>query len=94
MNNGRDWHAIEKLYVLGEVTGTRDDGTQIRRYPSLRDLATQFGIARSVLGNRARRGEWKATRARFQEAQRETMGRHLMTRELTGAPTSVRTAAP
>jgi hypothetical protein len=49
MNNGRDRHAIEKRYVLGEITGTRDDGTQIRRDPSIRDLAMQFGIARSVL---------------------------------------------
>jgi hypothetical protein len=82
MDNGRDWHAIEKLYVMGEVTGTRDDGTQIRRYPSLRDLAVRFGIGRSVLGNRARRGTWKAARARFQEAHRETMWRQLISREL------------
>jgi hypothetical protein len=82
MDNGRDWHAIEKLHVLGEVTGTRDDGTQIRRYPSLRDLALRFCIARSVLGNRARRGAWQAARARFQEDHRQSMWRQLIASEL------------
>lgn len=88
MNNGRDWHTIEKLYVLGEITGTRDDGTQIRRYPSIRELAMQFGIARSVVGNRARRGGWKAARSRFQEAQRERMWSQLIAAALLAVSSS------
>jgi len=82
MENGRDWHSIEKLYVLGEVTGTRADGTRTRRYPSIRDLAARFGIARSVVGNRARRGNWRAARDRFQSALHEGMWRDLISKEL------------
>lgn len=82
MQNGRDWHSIEKLYVFGEITGTRPDGTCTRWYPSIRELAARFGVARSVVGNRARRGNWLALRDRFQATEREFVWRDLIAEEL------------
>ena len=57
MNNvavimGRDWHAIEKLYVFGEVVRVREDGSEERTFPSIRAVAQRFGVSRSVVGER------------------------------------------
>jgi hypothetical protein len=92
MDHRADWHAIEKLYVLGEVVGAYDDGTPIRRYPSIRDLARRFQLARSVVGNHSRRGGWGAERARFQNAHRDAMWKRLMAEELV--PPGLRSSSP
>ena len=62
----RDWHAIAKLYVFGELGGVRDDGFQDRTFPSIRDIARRFRISRSAVGDRALREDWGGRRFTFQ----------------------------
>jgi hypothetical protein len=78
----RDWHEIKKLYVFGEVAYFREDGSPVRQYPSLRELSATLGIARSVLGNRARRGGWAAARASFRQLEDGRTWRRLAEKAL------------
>jgi len=74
---GRDWHDIEKLYVFGELVGFQEDGSPIRHHPSIRELSSRLGIARSVLGNRARRDGWASSRTDFQTRERQKTWQRL-----------------
>lgn len=78
----RDWHVIEKAYVFGVVAGTRDDGSEIRVFPTIRQIAQQLGIARSVVGNRACRGDWVRRRQQFQAELGEATWKDELDREV------------
>jgi len=78
----RDWHAIGKLYVFGEVVRVRADGSEERSFPSIRAIAQRFGISRSVVGERALREGWGSRRWRFQGALHEATWQKLMAHEV------------
>jgi hypothetical protein len=52
----RDWHAIEKVYVFGEVVRVREDGSEERAFPTIRAIAQRFGISRSVVRGKSAPG--------------------------------------
>jgi hypothetical protein len=81
----RDWHAIEKLYVFGEVVRVREDGTEDRAFPTIRAIARRFGISRSTVGERALRNEWVGRRVRFRAALRDAAWQKLMAYEVARA---------
>jgi hypothetical protein len=87
-----DWHAIERLYVFGVVVCTRGDGSEVRSFPTIRQLADKLGIARSVVGRRASRHEWAARRGRFQVEFRAATWQKLAERELGGGGRGNRTS--
>lgn len=64
----RDWHAIEKVYVFGEVVRVRGDGSEERTFPSIRAIAQRFGISRSIVGEKALRNDWVSRRFYFRAA--------------------------
>jgi hypothetical protein len=88
----RDWHAIQKLYVFGEIVRVHEDGSEVRRFPSIRELSARLRIARSVIGNRARRDDWVVARARFQGEHRAATWQKLVDLEL-GRDTAGRRSA-
>lgn len=90
MNNvavimGRDWHAIEKLYVFGEVVRVREDGSEERTFPSIRAVAQRFGVSRSAIGEKALRDDWVGRRMKFQAASRDATWQKLMAHEVARA---------
>ena len=64
----RDWHAIERAYIFGEVLRVRDDGSEERTFPSIRAIAQRFGISRSMVGEKALRNDWVSRRFYFRAA--------------------------
>jgi hypothetical protein len=82
------WDEIEKAYVCGETLNQQDDGSFERRYPSIRDLATRFGVHRSLIGYHCRRHNWPDQRLRFRDSvrteihQSETKARAISTEEV------------
>lgn len=61
------WAEIEKAYISGEIMRQLEDGSFERHYPSIRELATKFGVQRSLVGYHSRRHNWPARRAEFQK---------------------------
>ena len=45
----RERHAIERVYVFGEVVRVREDGSEQRTFPTIRAIAQRFGISLSVV---------------------------------------------
>jgi hypothetical protein len=88
----RDWHAIAKLYVFGELVRVRDDGFEDRAFPSIRDIARRFRISRSAVGDRALREDWVTRRVRFQTELGSAAWEKLIAREVAraAAPSRVR----
>lgn len=86
----RDWHAIEKLYVFGELVRVRSDGFEERTFPTIRAIAERFGISRSVVGDRALRGDWVSRRYNFRAALRSAAGQKEMAAEVAKAATRLR----
>ena len=82
----RDWHAIAKAYVFGIVVRLRDDGSEIRAFPSIRQLVQAFRIPRSVIGHKASREDWVARRRRFRAEFEASTWEKLTERELTQGP--------
>jgi hypothetical protein len=82
----RDWHAIAKLYVFGLVVKVRDDGSEVREFPTIRQIAKVLAIPRSVVGNRARREDWVGRRQKFQAEVDAATWEELAERELARAP--------
>ena len=82
----RDWHAIAKLYVFGFVVRVRDDGSEVRAFPTIRQIERGLGIPRSVIGNRARREDWVGRRLKFQAAVDTATWEELAERELARSP--------
>ncbi|HYQ02749.1 MAG TPA: hypothetical protein VER96_28955 [Polyangiaceae bacterium] len=78
----RDWHAIEKLYVFGEVVRVREDGSEERSFPTIRALAQRFGISRSAVGEKALRHDWVTGRYNFRAALRDATWKKVMAAEL------------
>ncbi len=87
---GRDWHAIEKLYVFGEVVRVREDGSEERTFPSIRAIAQRFGISRSVVGEKAMRDNWAGRRFEFLAALRRANCQQQMAHELARAGAATR----
>ena len=81
----RDWHAIEKLYVFGEVVRVREDGSEERTFPTIRALAQRFGISRSAVGDKALRDDWVRSRYNFRAALRTATWQTLMADEVARA---------
>jgi hypothetical protein len=81
----RDWHAIEKLYVFGEVVRVREDGSEDRSFPSIRSLAQRFGVSRSVVGEKAFRGDWTGRRYQFRTALHDANWKKLIAHEVARA---------
>jgi len=80
-----DWHAIERLYVFGEVVDVRDDRSEVREFPTIRELAARLGTSRSVIGDRASNNGWAYRRRQFQIEFRNATWQKLAERELAGA---------
>jgi len=81
----RDWHAIARLYVFGEVVRVRSDGSEDRSFPSIRAIADRFGLARSVVGNRALREGWVRRRERFRTELSDSAWEKLIDAEVVRA---------
>jgi hypothetical protein len=67
------WDAIERAYVTGEIVHKLPDGSFERRYPSIRELAAKFGVAKSLVGYHSRRHNWPAQRLAFRDRVRTEM---------------------
>lgn len=81
----RDWHAIERAYVFGEVVRVRDDGSEERTFPSIRAIAQRFGISRSMVGEKALRNDWVSRRFYFRAALRDATWKKQMADEVARA---------
>src|SRR5437762_13683540 len=81
----RDWHTIEKAYVFGDVVRVRDDGSEERRFPTIRTIAQRFGISRSLVGEKALRNDWVSRRSYFRAALRDATWKQQMADEVTRA---------
>jgi hypothetical protein len=81
----RDWHAIERAYVFGEVVRVCDDGSQERIFPSIRAIAQRFGISRSIVGAKALRNDWVSRRFYFRAALRDATWKKQMADEVARA---------
>jgi len=81
----RDWHAIEKAYVFGEVVRVRSDGSEERTFPTIRAIAQRFGISRSVVGAKALRDDWVSRRFYFRAALRDATWKKQMADEVARA---------
>jgi len=81
----RDWHAIEKLYVFGEVVRVREDGSEERVFLTIRAIAQRFGVSRSTVGEKAFNDDWVGRRLRFRAALRDATWQTLMAEELARA---------
>lgn len=86
----RDWHAIEKVYVFGDVVRVRDDGSEERTFPSIRAIAQRFGICRSIVGEKAFRNDWVSRRFYFRAALRDATWKKQMADEVARAATAPR----
>jgi len=85
VSTGRDWHAIEKLYVFGEGVRVREDGSEERTFPTIRAIAQRFGISRSVVGEKAFRDDWVGRRFEFLAALRRANCQKQMDHEVARA---------
>lgn len=81
----RDWHAIEKVYVFGDVVRVREDGFEERKFPTIRAIAQRFGISRSVVGEKALRDDWVSRRFQFRAALRSATWQKQMADEVARA---------
>jgi len=88
----RDWHAIEKLYVFGEVVRVREDGSEERAFPTIRAIAQRVGVSRSAVGEKAFNDDWVGRRLRFRAALHDATWQTLMAHEVAraAAPPGVR----
>jgi hypothetical protein len=82
----RDWHAIAKLYVFGMVVKVRDDGSEVRGFPTIRQIEHVMAIPRSVIGYRARREDWVGRRLKFRAQLGDATWQELAERELARRP--------
>jgi hypothetical protein len=82
MGSGYDWHAIAKLYVFGLVVQVREDGSEVRQFPTIRQIERVLAIPRSVIGYRARREDWVGRRRKFQAEHSAATWQELTDREL------------
>ena len=81
----RDWHAIEKLYVFGEVARVREDGSEQRVFLTIRAIAQRFGVSRSAVGEKAFNDDWVGRRLRFRAALHDATWQTLMAHEIAKA---------
>jgi hypothetical protein len=72
-----NWEAIEADYVWGETISKREDGTYVRKYPTLVQIGDKHGISKSLVHYYAKKHGWEDRRLRAISTTKEEFDKEM-----------------